>query len=122
MKMTSKKLEEAIISFDKALGLNPDYVQAIYDRGRALSQLEKYEEAIASYNKALKIDSNNCQACNGKGEALVNLEQYEQAVKSYDRALELNPEDKVSLVEREKLIERISASSDMIQKFSWMEK
>ena len=49
------KLDEAIVSFNKAVSLKPDYAGAYNNMGNALKDQGKLDEAIASYNKALSI-------------------------------------------------------------------
>ena len=91
MKMSSRKFEESISSFDKALEFDPNYVQAIYSKGRALFEVKKYEDAITYLDKALEVDLNNSQRWYSKGEALAKLGQYGEAVAAYDKALEIDP-------------------------------
>ena len=51
------KYEEAITWYDKALVDNPNYLDALNNKGYALDNLGKYEEAITWYDKALDIRS-----------------------------------------------------------------
>ncbi len=83
---------DAVVSYDKALEIKPDYYQASYNRGVALRKLEQYSDAIASYDKALAIKSDLDQAWNSRGLALANLGQYSDAIASYDKALAINPD------------------------------
>ncbi|MCZ6583249.1 MAG: tetratricopeptide repeat protein, partial [Thaumarchaeota archaeon] len=48
--------EEAITFFDKALELEPNNVEALYQKANTLSALEKYNEAIEHYEKVLNIE------------------------------------------------------------------
>jgi tetratricopeptide (TPR) repeat protein len=45
-----RRHSEAIESYDRALSLEPDCVQALFDRGVALQALERHSEAIESYD------------------------------------------------------------------------
>ncbi|MFO7033163.1 hypothetical protein B9T07_25825, partial [Limnospira fusiformis CCALA 023] len=45
----------AIFSWEKAIEFKPDYHQAWYNRGVALSDLGEYEKAISSYDQAIKF-------------------------------------------------------------------
>lgn len=49
------KNEKAIEYFDQVLDRDPNYVEALNNKGNALNKLEKYNEAMKSYEKALKI-------------------------------------------------------------------
>jgi tetratricopeptide (TPR) repeat protein len=55
------RYQEAISSFDKALSIEPNYVDALFRKGAVLSVLEKYQEAISYYDKALSIQPNNTE-------------------------------------------------------------
>ena len=48
----SGKNEEAIKWYDKALAINPNYIIALNNKGRALGILGKHEEDKIWYNKA----------------------------------------------------------------------
>jgi tetratricopeptide (TPR) repeat protein len=48
-----KRLDEALASYDKALALKSDYVDAFNNRGVAPLELERLDEALASYDQAL---------------------------------------------------------------------
>ncbi|PPT04958.1 TPR domain protein putative component of TonB system [Geitlerinema sp. FC II] len=81
--------EAALVSFDRALELKPDYYPAWNNRGYALNNLGRYEEALESCDRALALNRNNYLAWNNRGNALSDLDRYEEALESYDRALAL---------------------------------
>ena len=58
----SGKYQEAIEHFDKAIELDPNYVDAWYNKGVVLDNLGEHEEAIECYDKALELDPNNADA------------------------------------------------------------
>ena len=47
-KLDAKDYTGAIVDFDKAIELNPEYVRAYYERGRAQAYLDDYNSGIAS--------------------------------------------------------------------------
>src|SRR3954470_4566875 len=65
--MSNEKFLDAIRSFDLALRIDPQYVDAWIKRGYAHFHLDEYTVAIASYDKALEVDVNNAEAWNLKG-------------------------------------------------------
>ncbi len=88
---------EAIICYDQALNLLPDYERAWQNRGNALLYgLSRAEDALACYAQTLQINPGNHLAWRNQGNALVELRRYDEAIASYDKALEINPEDDVS--------------------------
>jgi len=86
------QLEEALNALEKALELDPEYVDAWNGKGIVLDDLGRYEEAIEAYDKALALDPEFAYAWNNKGNALGNLGRYEEAIEAYDKALALDPE------------------------------
>ena len=84
--------EGAIISYDKALKIQPDYHKAWYGRGFALGKLGRLENAIACWDKALEIKPDYHEAWYNRGSVLCNLGRLENAIASYDKALEIKPD------------------------------
>ena len=80
-------LNEAVISWEKALEIDPNLGEAWHNRGSALGRLGDYKEAVESFEQTLKIDPHNAQAWNERGHALYQLEQWQKAVESWDRAI-----------------------------------
>jgi len=60
------KINESIMSFDKALEIDPTNVATLNNKGFALAKLGKYNESIALYDKALEIDPTYVLALNNK--------------------------------------------------------
>jgi tetratricopeptide (TPR) repeat protein len=90
--LNASRFEEALISYDKALKLDPRSVDALNGKGLILNQLGKYEEAITWFDKALKINPSFANALDNKGITLSNLGKYEEAITWFDKALEINPD------------------------------
>ena len=88
---SSGDLTEALISWEKALELNPNLAEAWHNRGSALGRLGDYKQALQSFEQALKIDPQNPQAWNDCAHALYQLGQWQGAVASWDRAIDSVP-------------------------------
>ena len=71
---------------------NPNYAQAYYNRGKALTDLKRLEEAIASYDRAIALKPDYAQAWCNRGNVLNDLENFQQALASYDKAIALKPD------------------------------
>ena len=91
-KYNHKNYQEAIASFDKALDLNRQYVDAYNIRGCAFSELGDYRRAIADYTKAIEINPQYSDAYKNRGNARRKLGDHQGAIADYDKAIELNPE------------------------------
>ncbi len=57
-----KRYEEAIVAYEQAIRLDPNYALAYYNKGNALGDLKRYEEALAAYEQAIRLDPNNAVA------------------------------------------------------------
>ena len=84
--------ELEISAYDKALQLQPDYHQALYNKGTALADLGQQQAAIACYDAALAIKPDFHDALNNKGTALSALGQQQAAIACYDAALAIKPD------------------------------
>ena len=88
----SGRLEDAVTSYNKALRIKPDYVEAHYNLGVALNDLGKHKAAIASYVKALQIKPDYAATYNNLGNALKALGKHEEAIASITKAMRIQPE------------------------------
>ena len=98
---STKEYEEALVAYDQALQITPNYEGALEGkgamllfRGGNLSHLKQYEEAIAAYDQALQIllDDNSYKntALSAKWFAMQELGQYEALIISCNQALAAN--------------------------------
>ena len=86
------RLEEALASYDAAIGLHRDAQDAHSNRGIALTALGRAPDALASFDRAIAIRPNYPEAFVGRGNALRELNRPDEAIDSYDRALVLRPD------------------------------
>src|SRR5215510_6836626 len=94
--MSNEKFLDAIRSFDLALRLDPQYVDAWIKRGYAHFLRDEYIVAISSYDKALETDVNNAEAWNLKGLAYYKMKNYDKAIECCEKAIDINPNDGMS--------------------------
>jgi len=91
--MSNDKLSDAIRSFELALRLDPNYVEAWIKKGYAHFHLRDFSYAISSYDMALNIDPDNHEAWNLKGLAYYKMNNYTKAIECCTKALDSNPND-----------------------------
>jgi predicted O-linked N-acetylglucosamine transferase (SPINDLY family) len=87
-----KRLNEALVSFEQALALKGDYVEAYMNCGSLLLELGRHAAALAMYDKAIALKSDYVEAFQGRGFALLGCREHEAAIASFDRALALQPD------------------------------
>lgn len=87
-----KRPAEALASYDRAIGLDPDNADVRCKRADVLSDRGRLEEALAGYNDAIALDRNHFAAHNNRGSVLRELRRYAEALASHDRAIALDPD------------------------------
>lgn len=86
-----KKYEDAIIDFNKAVDLKPDYTEVYLRRGILFKELKRYQEAINDYNKAIQLKPDLADAYNNRGIIFNELQRYQEAIDDYSQAIRLKP-------------------------------
>ena len=86
----ANRLNEALESFDKALGVDPQNDLAWGDRGLILDKIGRTEEALASFSKAILINPNNAITWHNKGLVLLQTRKLEESISCFERAIDIN--------------------------------
>lgn len=85
--------ENAIVAYEKAIEMNPEYPEAWFYKGRALSLGQKrYFEAVKAYEHALKLKPDYCEAMVFCSVALRRTKRYSESIDLCNKAIEINPE------------------------------
>jgi predicted O-linked N-acetylglucosamine transferase (SPINDLY family) len=87
-----RQWDAALASYDRALALRADYVEAHFNRGLVLQELRNWNAALSSYDRALSIQKDFAPAYLTRGQVLQELGQWEAALASYDQAIALKAE------------------------------
>ena len=85
-------VDEAIARAQKALQINPGYVEAYNSLGNALFKKGSMDEAIAHFQKALQIKPDYVEAHNNLGNALFKKGNVNEAIAHYQKALQIKPD------------------------------
>lgn len=92
--LEQENYSEALSVSEKILSLRPDFAEALYFKGLALSGLNRCEEALSVFDLILKLSPNEPMICAMalyiKGRTLHLLDRIEQAKKSLKDAFLLN--------------------------------
>ena len=84
--------DRAIVSFNKAIELQPDYINAHYNRGLAYMKKGEVDNALIDYSSAIQFKRNYAEAYNNRGIAYAKKGEILYAVQDYSTAIGLNPE------------------------------
>jgi tetratricopeptide (TPR) repeat protein len=86
------RVDDAVVQYEKALEINPDYAEACNNLGNALLQQGKVNEAITQLQRALQLNPDLADARNNLGNALLQQGKADEAIAQLQRALQLNPD------------------------------
>ena len=113
-----KRYEEALVAYEQAIRLDPNYVLAYDNKGDALYRLKRYEEALVACEQAIRLDPNYVLAYNNKGNALNSLKRYEEALVAYEQAIRLDPNNAVAYDNKGNTLQRIKRNKEAQTAFS----
>lgn len=114
---TRGEYEEAIVSYDRALGLDAYNPDLWYNKGLALSGLGRYEEALRCYHRASNLEPFDSEVWLGTGASLSSLGRYEEALDSYNRAVEFDSENADAWNNRGTVLARLGRSEEAIDSY-----
>lgn len=81
----------ALRSFDKALKLYPDFVDAWVRKGVTLLDLGEGYEALTCLNEAVKLEIRSFKVRYNRGKCYLKLKYYEEAVSDFQKAVDIKP-------------------------------
>jgi Flp pilus assembly protein TadD len=86
------RMTEAMVYYARALQINPDDPDVLYDLGNAFAQRGDWDNAISSYRHALQVTPDQADILNNLGFALATKKQFADAIACFEAALKLNPD------------------------------
>jgi tetratricopeptide (TPR) repeat protein len=89
----SKRFDEALAAYEKAIALKPDHPDAWYKKGLVLVMLGRHDEALAAYEKGIALKPDHPDVWFSKGMSLYALGRHDEALAAYEKAIEFEPDD-----------------------------
>ncbi len=89
----NNKFNEAVISFENALKINPNFSEAHNNLGNTKKKLYKKDEAINHYKKAIILKKDNIAALINLSTILKESNNYEELLEIYEKILNLDPKN-----------------------------
>ena len=86
----------AIRCFDKALNLNPNYVEAWVRKGVTFLEIGEDYDAQVCLNKAVKLSPKSFKARYNRGKCLLKLKYYDEAILDFQQAVSIKPKHAAS--------------------------
>lgn len=110
-------ITDAIASYTKALEIQPNYTDALRERGTIYFLISENELAVKDLNIFLKTEPNHAKILNYRGSALANIaakliesdqtqaaSKAQESLADFNKAIELNPDDSSFFNGRGKLL------------------
>ena len=88
-----KRPEEALVCYERALALKPDYTDALNNQGNVLKGLKRLDEALTSYDRALQIKPDYAEALYNRGNLLKEFRRFTEAIENYQQVLAQDTEN-----------------------------
>ena len=82
---------QAINDFSMALEIDPNYVEALINRGSTYAIMGMSDNALMDFTHALEFEKTNAEIYNKRGEIYLQNGMYDKAIKDFTSALILNP-------------------------------
>jgi hypothetical protein len=96
------KFKEVLVDCNKALGINPSFADAYYNRATAKFFLENYAEAVEDYQKCIDFDyKNKMDALFNKGLCYKNLNYPKKAYGEFLKAKDLGSNKAEEIIKQE---------------------
>ena len=85
-------LDAGLRCFNKALKMNPNYVDAWVRKGVTIFDMGDDYEALVCFNKTVALDSQSFKARYNRGKVFYHQKHYEEALADFIKASQLKPE------------------------------
>ena len=95
-----KEFDAAIADFTELLGLAPQNIQALYDRGRAFELTDDKDRAEADYTAALRLVGTDADILRSRAGLRFSGGNYDGAIADYAAVLALEPDDIAAYINR----------------------
>ena len=91
MAFNSLGYKNAVANYEKAIELNPEYVEAFISLGALHQNNKNYEGVITNYGEAIRLDSSNELLYEEIGTAKRELGDHKGAIIDFKKAININP-------------------------------
>ena len=82
---------DALAAFDKAIALQPSFIEPLVNSGVLLRAMFRHLEALQRFNRVLEIDPNHAIALANCGVILTEFKQSREAIAMFERLITIDP-------------------------------
>ena len=90
--LQAEDLEGSVSAYDRAIRLNPRYVEAYINRGIAKKNMGRHADAIADHDEAVRLKPNLAEAYTNRGNVKSKMRRHADAIADHDEAIRLKPD------------------------------
>lgn len=91
----------ALLDYNKAILLNPDYTDAYYNRGIIFEEYDRHDSALSDYNKAIKLNpSYVADIYNNRGNVYMEKDMPDNAIEDYSKVISIDSSSVKAYVNR----------------------
>ena len=109
-----KKVEAAMLAFERAIHFDPENVAAQNAKANMLSDLGRIDEAMEVTRQALKIDPKNSKSLTNHASLLFKGAYYSEALDSLNLVLEQDPFSPIALESRSIVLARLGRANEAL--------
>ena len=86
-----QEYQNAIGHYTKVIELNPDNVEAHYNRGKAHVNINEFPEAIQDFSEIITLDPGNAEAYYSRGSTYLNIKEPSGSIQDFSKIITLDP-------------------------------
>lgn len=86
-----QRWDEALQALDLLLAVEPEHVEALFQRGHVCELAGRLDDAVGHYLRTIRVDERNAHAFNNLGAVLYGLGQVKESTSAFQMALQLKP-------------------------------
>ena len=107
--------EMAIDQWEKAIKIDPKFVDGLNNLGNALSRIGKFDEAINYLNKALNLRPDFFETYYTLSEIFYQKGIYDKSLKNINEALNLKPEDLLTIKSKLSILSKMNMKKEYLK-------
>lgn len=111
--------EEALITYNRAIELDPNYSEALNNKGNLLKALGRFSEALDAFDHVIKINPDPAEPYYNRGNLLQDLKRYEESIASYRIAIDKRPDYPNAQWNLSLLLLRLGQFEEGWQRYEW---
>ena len=88
-----ERYDEALVSYEEAVRLDPHDEDILLDQARTLGSLKRFDEALTACERAIQLAPEKPSVYKQKGDLLTRQKRHEDALHAYQQVVRLAPKD-----------------------------